>query len=96
MSRKIQISKDLFDAMANYIRDHFDPLCSEEFSRICSGIWLKESNLRRHNLFTAYKTEKEPDTMEMLRLAYLDESGIPSHGRWDAETNVAIRKMQLD
>ena len=96
MSGKIQISEDLFDAMVNYIRCHFDPVHSEEYNRICSGIRLKESNMRRHNLFTAYKTEKDPDTVEMLRQAYLDETGIPSHGRWDAETDVAIRNRELD
>jgi hypothetical protein len=96
MSTKIQIAKDLYDAMVHYIQHHFDPVCHEEYSRICAGIRLKESNIRRRNLFCAYKTEKDPDTAEMLRQAYLDESGIPSHGRWDAETDISFRNSPIE
>lgn len=96
MSGKIQIKKDLYDAMVHYIQHHFDPACSEQYSKICAGICLKESNIRRRNLFSAYKIEKDSDTVEMLRQAYLDETGIPSHGRWEAETDYAIRNRLTD
>ncbi len=96
MSGRIQITKDLYDAMVHYIQHHFDPVCREEYSRICAGISLKESNIRRRNLYSAYKTEKDPDTIEMLRQAYFDETGIPSHGRWDLETDIAIRNSLID
>lgn len=96
MTGRIQIAKDLYDAMVNYIQHHFDPAYREEYLRISAGIKLKENNIRRRNLFTAYKTEKDPDTIEMLRQAYLDESGIPSHGRWGAETDTALRNNRMD
>ncbi len=96
MSEKILIPKVLYDDMVKYIQCHFDPTCRKEYERIQAGIRIKESNMRRRNLFTAYKTEKDPGTVEMLRQAYLDETGIPSHGRWSEETDIAIRNRTLD
>ena len=96
MSGKIQIPKDLYDAMVDYVQRHFDPMDREQYGWICNGIRIKESNMRRHNLFSAYKTEKDPDTVEMLRQAYLNETGIPSHGRWNEEADIAIRTRQTD
>jgi len=83
MSNRTQISKSLYDAMVEYIRCHYDPADRDRFNWICNGIRLKEQNSIRHNLFTAYKTEKDPETAEILRQAYLDQSGIPSSYRWD-------------
>ena len=43
-------------------------------------------------LIQEYKAETDPETREMLRIAYLDEAGIPSHGRWGEETEKSFRE----
>lgn len=95
VGKNIQIPRSLYDAMVDYIHCHFDPCDRERYKWICNGISLKESNMIRHNLFSAYKAEKDPETTEMLRQAYLDETGIPSHGRWEAQTDIAIRNGDI-
>jgi hypothetical protein len=91
MGNRIQISRDLFDAMAYYVQNHYDPMEREKYAWICNGIQMKRQNEIRHNLFSAYKTEKDPETADVLRQAYLDQSGIPSSYRWAYQCDEAIR-----
>ena len=95
MSKSIQIPVDLYEAMVSYIRSHYDSADRDLYQWICNGIRIKESNMIRRNLFSAYKMEKDPETKEILRQTYLDETGISSHGRWSAETDIAIRNGEI-
>jgi hypothetical protein len=47
------------------------------------------------DLYSAYKTESDPETREMLRISYLDKAGIPSHGRWEEETERKYMKGEF-
>ena len=66
--------------MVGYIQDHYDPADQKRFSTILSGIKAKQDAEIRHNLYSAYKKETDPETREMLRTSYLDKAGLT--GRW--------------
>ena len=95
MGKNIQIPLDLYEAMVTYICNHYDPVDRDLHQWICNGIRIKERNIIRRNLFSAYKTETDSETKETLRQAYLDETGIPSHGRWSAEIDIAIHNGEI-
>ncbi len=83
MTKRIQIPLELYELMVSYICDHFDPGDQARFSKIYCGIEAKQTAATRHNLFTVYVTQKEPETREVLRKAYLSEIGITE----DSEEN---------
>ena len=95
MDKRIQIPLSLFEKMVGYIQDHYDPSDHERYTRIMLGIENKRQAEIRRNLYTAYKTEKDPTTKEALRVSYLDKAGIPSHGRWDEETERKFQKGEF-
>jgi hypothetical protein len=85
MKKRIQIPASLYNLMVDYINDHYDPRDRERFHDIQIGIQNKIKSDERHNIYTAYKAEADPETKELLRTLYLDKAGIPSHGRWSEE-----------
>ena len=89
MEKRIQIPLKLYELMVDYIQDHYDPTVSQRLWTIRNGIAQKRNAEIRHNLYSAYKTTSDPETREVLRTSYLDEAGVPSHGRW-------TEKMELD
>ena len=92
MEKRIQIPQALYSLMVEYIQDHYDPDDRQRFMRIRNGIEQKQQAKIRRNLYSAYKTETDPETREMLRTSYLDKAGIPSHGRWGEETEKSFRE----
>ena len=92
MEKRVQISQSLYLMMVNYIMDHYDPNDRERFIHIRDGIERKRQADIRHNLYSAYKTETDPETREILRASYLDTAGVPSHGRWDEEAEASFRE----
>ena len=92
MEKRIQIPQALYSLMVEYIQDHFDPDDRQRFMQIRIGIEQKQQAEIRRNLYSAYKTEADPDTREMLRTSYLDKAGIPSHGRWGEDTEKSFRE----
>lgn len=91
MEKRIQIPLMLYELMINYIQDHYDLSDSQRFWTIQKGIEQKRNAEIRRNLYSAYKTETDPKTREILRASYLDEAGIPSHGRWNEETELYFK-----
>ena len=96
MEKRIQIPVSLYKLMVEYIEDHFDPGDRDRFFAIRSGVERKSAAEIRHNLYSAYKTSPDPEVREMTRCAYLDMAGIPSHGRWNEETENHFRDGNFD
>jgi hemerythrin-like domain-containing protein len=92
MEKRIQIPASLYEAMVDYIQNHYDPCCKEQYYFIYRGVMNKQEAEIKRNLYSAYKAEKDPDTREMLRQSYLDKAGIPSHGRWTEQAEEEFRK----
>lgn len=92
MEKRIQIPLYLYELMVNYIEDHYDPADRQRFWTIHNGIEEKRKAEIRRNLFSAYKTTSDPETREILRTSYLDEAGIPSHGRTGIEIKLNVNK----
>ena len=96
MEKRIQISLKLYEMMVAYIQDHPDPSDLQRFMAIRHGIDMKRDAEIRRNLYSAYKTETDPETREMLRASYLNKAGIPSHGRWNEEAECRFREANFD
>ena len=95
MGKRIQIPLYLYDLMVAYIQDHYDPADRDRFFSIQSGVKAKQDAEIRRNLYSAYKRETDLETREILRVSYLDKAGIPSHGRWDEETERKYMKGEF-
>ncbi len=91
MEKRTQLPLVLYKLMVEYIQDHYDPEDKQRFRLIVDGIERKKHAEIRRNLYSAYKNESDPETREILRTAYLDEAGVPSHGRWSQETENKFR-----
>ena len=91
MDKRIQIPLRLYELMVSYVDDHYDSADSQRFWAIRKGVEQKRNAEIRRNLYSAYKTESDPETREILRSSYLDEAGIPSHGRWNKETELNFK-----
>ena len=96
MEKRIQLPLSLYELMVSYIQDHYDPDDRQRFNNILSGVKAKQDAEIRRNLYSAYKTETDPETRKMLRISYLDEAGIPSHGRWGEETEKSFLEGNFD
>ena len=96
MEKRIQIPLSLYEMMVGYIHDHYDPADQQRFRKILSGVERKREAEIRHNLYSAYKTQPDPEVREMLRGSYLDKAGVPSHGRWGEETECKFREGNYD
>ena len=96
MEKRTQIPQALYSLMVEYIQDHYDPDDRQRFMKIRSGIEEKQQAEIRHNLYSAYKAESDPETREMLRISYLDKVGIPSHGRWGEDAEKCFREGNFD
>ena len=89
--QRIQIPASLYSLMIAYIEDHYDPNDRDRFFEIQRGIQEKKHMEERHNIYSSYMTETDPETKETLRSLYLDKTGIPSHGRWEPDYKPYIR-----
>ena len=96
MEKRIQIPLVLYSLMVEYIQDHYDPDDQQRFMKISAGIEAKQQAEIRRNLYSAYKTQADPDLREMLRISYLDKAGVPSHGQWGEETEKNFREGNFD
>lgn len=95
MEKRIQLPLSLYELMVAYIQDHYDAADHQRFYKILSGIQAKQDAEIRRNLYSSYKRETDPETREMLRISYLDKSGIHSHGRWDEITERKYMKGEF-
>ena len=86
MEKRIQLPITLYKLMVAYIQDHYDPEDQQRFGQIVAGLERKRDAEIRRNLYSAYKTESDPETREILRISYLDKAGVSSHGRWGEAT----------
>ena len=82
MEKKIQISLSLYDMMASYVHDHYDPGDSWRYRRIVEGIEEKQEKQMRHNAYSVFKTSQDPDEKETARTIYLDSVGMKKSFRW--------------
>ena len=89
MTKRIQIPEILYENMVSYIEDHYDPMDRTRFEYIQRGVNEKRDAAIRHNLYSGYKTADEPETREMLRQAYLSETGITA--LWPAEVDLMVK-----
>ncbi len=96
MEKRTQIPLKLYEMMVSYIQDHYDPSDKQRFMAITHGIQMKSDAEIRRNLYSAYKTENDPVTREMLRTSYLDKAGIPSHGRWSQRAEELFREESFN
>ena len=96
MNKRIQIPAELYSLMVDYIQDHYDPADSQRFNAISAGIKAKQDAEIRRSLYSAYKTQADPEAREVLRQSYLDKAGVPSHGRWSEKTEVLFREGNFD
>ncbi len=96
MVKRIQIPAPLYELMVDYIQDHYDPADQQRFNAILNGVKAKQNAEIRRNLYTAYKTQTEPEAREMLRQSYLDKAGYPSHARWAEEVEKLFFEGNLD
>lgn len=80
MEKRIQIPLSLYESMVEYIQDHYDAYDHTRYYKIIAGIERKKNADIRHNLYSAYKAQQDPEIREQLRTAYLDEAGVT--GRW--------------
>ena len=95
MVKRIQIPLALYELMVSYIQDHYNPADHKRYCKIMAGVEEKRNAEIRHNLYSSYKTQSDPELREMLRISYLDKAGVPSHGRWDEETEEKFREHEL-
>ena len=96
MEKRIQIPTKLYNLMVGYIQDHYDPADRQRFNAISAGIKAKQDAEIRRNLYSAYKSQSDPETREALRQSYLDCAGIPSHGRWSEKAEQKFREGDFD
>ncbi len=96
MEKRTQIPLKLYEMMVGYIKDHYDPSDKQRYMEISHGIQMKREAEIRRNLYSAYKTEADPVTREMIRTSYLDKVGIPSHGRWSEQAELHFREGLFD
>ena len=96
MEKRIQIPLALYSLMVEYVQDHYDPDDRQRFMKIRAGIEEKQQAEIRRNLYSAYKAEANLEVREMLRISYLDKTGIPSHGRWGEEVEKCYREGNFD
>lgn len=89
MEKRIQIPVQLYEQMVSYIRNHYDPLDSSTYTAIQQGIEKKRDAEFRRIIYSSYKTADNPDTREMLRQLYLENSGVT--GIWSAEVERQIK-----
>ena len=68
MLKRIQIPQVQYDLMVSYIQDHYDPDDACRYHKIMSEIEEKQMAMLRHNLYTIYKSSKEPETKETAAL----------------------------
>ena len=81
MKEKIQIPAMLFHQMVLYIMDHEDT-SDRRYQTIMAGIDRKMENLRRHDLYTAYKLASTVEEREAARQQYLDTTGMHPSFQW--------------
>lgn len=96
MEKRIQIPAALYNLMVEYIQDHYDPDDRQRYNTISVGIKAKQDAEIRRNLYSAYKSQTDPETREMLRQSYLDKAGIPSHGRWSEKAEDLFREGNFE
>ena len=82
MGKRIQISLNLYEMMASYVHDHYDPEDSWRYHRIIEGIEEKQETQMRHNAYSVYKTSRDPEEKETARTIYLDSIGMRKSFRW--------------
>ena len=68
--------------MVEYIHDHYDPDDINRYHRIELGIEAKQDAIARHNAYTVYKSENDPEMRELARQIFLEKTGIHQDFRW--------------
>ncbi len=74
--KKIQIPLLLFQDLTSYVFDHPDPE-DERFAPILAGTREKLEAMRRHEIYTRYKTSQTDSEKENARQEYLERIGVP-------------------
>ena len=82
LRQRIQIPKELFELMAEYIYDHYDPEDQKRYRNIVDGLQQKKEAILRHKLYSLYKTSDSDEKKELARQMYLDMVGIQEDFRW--------------
>ena len=96
MEKRIQIPLSLYETMIDYIQDHYDPLDQKRYMFIINGVKNKHDAEIRRNLYAAYKSQTDKNTREILRQAYLNAAGVPSHGRWNEQVEENYHNGNFD
>lgn len=82
MRADLQIPVELFCQMVSYIMDHEDNSDSR-YRAIMTGVYRKAEAMRRHDLYTTYKSSQIPAEKEQARQHYLDAVGMRASYRWE-------------
>lgn len=84
MGQYVQISIPLFLSIVNYFVDRAKEETDhpEEYEWIRSQLYKKVDAMYRHDLYTTYKTSKDPVKSESARQEYLDEVGMRESFRY--------------
>ena len=81
MRKNIQIPQRLFCQLVLYVMDHEDRE-DPRYKAIMAGVEEKFNALRRHELYSRYKSSIDANAREKARQDYLDDVGIPPAFRW--------------
>lgn len=92
MKSNIQIPATLFFQMVLYIMDHEDP-SHTMYQTIMAEVDRKIEALRRHDLYTLYKSAHTQEEKETARQKYLDAVGIEDSFRWEHHTSYDKKQL---
>ena len=93
--QRIQIPTSLYNLMTAYIEDHYDPSDRDRFFEIQRGIQEKKHMEERHNIYSSYTAETDPETKETLRSLYFDKTGLMADGN-QIISHTLVRRTTLD
>ena len=82
MPKSVRISYELFSEISEYFSLPFPESDINRYLKIQKGIIAKEEAMKRHELYTAYKSETSPGKKNSARLDYLDRVGMKQNYRW--------------
>ena len=82
MPKSVRISYELFTDISEYFSLPFPESDANRYLRIQEGVNAKADAIKRHELYTAYKSEKSWAKKNSARLDYLDQVGMSQDFRW--------------
>ena len=82
MPKSVRIPYELFADISEYFSLPFPESDICRYLRIQEGVNAKAEAMKRHELYTSYKSEAEQEKKNSARLDYLDRVGMSQDYRW--------------